>query len=89
MSPDRQDSISEIIGPFLAQHCKYGTDLHVSDRKLFPQFRAFWMSRNHRADHPALLGQYRVELTERGYRSHSRGLAGLDTYRMLYLSIEK
>jgi len=67
MNPNAQNTFSEIIDQFLAQCCRHGTGLHVSDRALFKQFRAFWMSTTHQTAHPALLGQYRVELTERGY----------------------
>ncbi len=70
MNLEAQNTFSAIIDQFLAQHCKHGTGLHISDRALFTQFRAFWMARTRQSAHPALLGQYRVELTERGYRSH-------------------
>jgi hypothetical protein len=70
MYPDTQNPFSDMVGQFLAQRCQRRTDLQVSDRKLFSQFRAFWSSRAPQSAYPALLGQYRVELTKRGYRSH-------------------
>jgi hypothetical protein len=67
--PDIQQTFSAIASQFLAQRCTFGTDCHIADRDLFPQFRAFWMATTCRKDHPALLGHYRVVLTEMGYRS--------------------
>ena len=62
-----KDVFSEIVGQFLAQHTQSGEGLQVSDRKLFPAFRAFWMAQAGQDTHPALLGQFRVTLTELGY----------------------
>jgi len=70
MSTATGHTFSEIVGQFLDQQCLTdGTDLHVSCERLFPQFQAFWTATTHGADYPALLGQFRVELTERGYQS--------------------
>jgi hypothetical protein len=69
MNPGAQDTFAEMVDQFLAQYCQRGTGFHVSDRQLFAQFRRYWISTSPQSTHPALLGQYRVELTERGYRS--------------------
>ncbi len=69
MSPDTQRRFSEIVSQFLAQQCKQGTNFHISDRRLFPRFRTFWQIKTHQMSYPALLGQFRVELTERGYHA--------------------
>jgi hypothetical protein len=61
---------SEIVGLFLEQRCESAAGLHISDAILFPKFRTFWVRTTHQAEHPALLGQFRVELTQRGYRSN-------------------
>jgi hypothetical protein len=68
--PDIQHTFSAIVSQFLAQRCTFGAGFHIADRELFPQFRAFWMATTSPKDHPALLGHYRVVLTEMGYRSH-------------------
>jgi hypothetical protein len=69
MSFDLTPPFSEIVENFLAQCCQGGVGLRVSDRRLFQAFRAFWRRVAPEAAHPALLGQFRVELTERGYQS--------------------
>jgi hypothetical protein len=43
--------------------------LSITDRELFPEFRAFWMATAQDTQHPALLGQFRVELAKQGFRS--------------------
>jgi hypothetical protein len=58
-----------MVGQFLEQFAERGARLHVSDQTLFPKFRAFWVRTTKGTMHPALLGQFRVELTERGFRS--------------------
>jgi hypothetical protein len=68
--PDIQQTFSAIVSHFLAQRSTFGADCHIADRDLFPQFRAFWMATTCQKDHLALLGYYRVVLTELGYRSH-------------------
>ena len=60
---------SEIVGLFLEQRCESAVGQQISDEMLFPKFRAFWVRTTQQAEHPALLGQFRVELTLRGYRS--------------------
>ncbi len=65
----RQDEFSKMVGQFLEQYAERGTRLHVSDQTLFPKFRAFWVRTTKGTMHPALLGQFRVELTERRFRS--------------------
>ncbi len=69
MSFDLTPPFSEIVENFLAQCCQVGEGLRVSDRRLFQAFRVFWRRVAPEAAHPALLGQFRVELTERGYQS--------------------
>jgi hypothetical protein len=62
-------TFSEVVDQFLEQHCSSGANLHITDRALFSRFRAFWQDMDDEAAHPALLGQFRVNLTERGYRA--------------------
>jgi hypothetical protein len=69
MNPGTQDTFADMIDQFLARYCQRGTGFHVWDRQLFAQFRTYWISLTAQSAHPALLGQYHVELTERGYRS--------------------
>ncbi len=63
------DTFSEMVDQFLARYCQREPGFHISDGQLFAQFRRYWTSAMPRSAHPALLGQYRVQLTERGYRS--------------------
>ncbi len=72
MNLDVQQSFSEIVDQFITQYCRLGTGLNISDRTLFHEFRAFWIFTAHETPHPALLGQFRVELAERGFRSSGR-----------------
>ena len=69
MKPDVQNTFAEMIDQFLVTYCQRGTGFHVSDRQLFAQFRTYWISTSPQSAHPALLRQYRVELTKRGYQS--------------------
>lgn len=61
---------SEVVDRFIALHCRVGAGLNISDKALFPAFRAFWIESAAKTQHSALLGQFRVELTQRGFRSH-------------------
>ena len=61
---------SEVVDRFIVLHCKVGTGLRISDKMLFPVFRAFWIETATETQHPALLGQFRVELALRGFRSN-------------------
>jgi hypothetical protein len=65
-----QQGFSEIVDQFITRYCRLGAGLNISDRTLFPAFRAFWIATARETPHPTLLGQFRVELTERGYRSN-------------------
>ena len=70
MNGDMQQELSEIIDRFLTRYCRVGTGLSISDKTLFPAFRAFWIESTTETQHPALLGQFRVELAQRGFRSN-------------------
>jgi hypothetical protein len=72
MHQDEQQGFSDIVDRFLTRYCRLGPGLHISDSTLFPAFRAFWIATVPKIAHPALLGQFRVELTERGFRSNGR-----------------
>ncbi len=65
-----QQDFAESVGQFIPLHCRVGTGLSISDKKLFPAFRAFWIATAREVQHPALLGQFRVELAQRGFRSN-------------------
>lgn len=69
MSFDLAPAFSEIVEIFLAHCCQVEEGLHISDRRLFQAFHAFWRRVAPEVAPPALLGQFRVELTERGYQS--------------------
>lgn len=65
-----QQEFSEIVDRFITLYCRVGTGLSISDKTLFPVFRAFWIETATETQHPALLGQFRVELAQRGFRSN-------------------
>ncbi len=67
----RQD-FSELVDYFMRRYCKVGDDLSILDRELFPVFRAFWNATALDIQHPALLGQFRVDMTEKGFKSRGR-----------------
>ena len=69
MNQDVLPGFSDMVDHFIRRYCRLGTNVNISDRTLFPAFRAFWIATTHETPHPALLGQFRVELTERGYHS--------------------
>jgi len=72
MNQDVLPDFSDMVDHFIRRYCRLGTNVNISDRTLFPAFRAFWIATTHETPHPALLGQFRVELTERGYHSNGR-----------------
>ena len=72
MNRDVQQEFSEIVGQFITQYCRVEPGLNISDKTLFPAFRAFWITTAPETQHPALLGQFRVELAERGYTSNGQ-----------------
>ena len=65
-----QPEFSEMVDRFLARHCTVGIGLSISDKTLFPVFRTFWTHASTETQHPALHGQFRVELAQRGFRSN-------------------
>ena len=86
---DMQPGFSETVDHFIKRYCRLGTGLNISDKALFHEFRAFWIAKASETQHPALLGQFRVELTERGF--HSNGPKrprwyGLTLHRLTVLS---
>ncbi len=67
----RQD-FSDLVDYFIRRYCKVGNGLSITDRELFPAFRTFCTSAAPDVQHPALLGQFRVELTELGFQSRGK-----------------
>ncbi len=70
---DEERRFSHALTNFFEQQCVKGADFSIPDKQLFRRFRAFWMQAPECFDHPALLGQFRVELTQRGFLSDSTG----------------
>ena len=62
---------SSIVSQFLAQHCEISPSKSVQGRVLFRRFRDYWNEVTHGSKHPALLGQFRVELTVQGFACSS------------------
>jgi hypothetical protein len=86
-----QQEFSESVDRFITRYCRVGTVLSISDKTLFPAFRAFWIATAQEAQHPALLGQFRVALAERGFQSNGPKKPrwyGLTLYRFTLLSEE-
>lgn len=73
MRADEERRFSHALTNFLEQECIKGSHLSISDKQLFRSFQAFWLKAPEQFDHPALLGQFRVELTQRGFPSDSAG----------------
>ena len=69
---DVQQDFSDLVDHFIKRYCWFGNDLSILDRELFPAFRAYWTATSPDSQYPALLGQFRVELTERGFQSRGR-----------------
>ena len=65
-----QQEFSDIVDQFINRYCRIGNGLSIADKRLFPAFQAFWIATATKTRHPALLGQFRVELAERGFRSN-------------------
>ena len=70
---DEERRFSHALTNFLEKECAIGDDLAIADKQLFRRFRAFWDQALECFDHPALLGQFRVELMQRGFLSASTG----------------
>ena len=73
MQADGERRFSLALANFLEQECVKGSHLSISDKQLFRSFRAFWLKAPDQFDHPALLGQFRVELAQRGFSSDGPG----------------
>ena len=73
MRADEEKRFSRALTNFLEQECVKGSHLSISDKQLFRSFRTFWLKAPEQFDHPMLLGQFRVELTQRGFPSDSAG----------------
>lgn len=73
MRADEERRFSHALTSFLEQECIKGSHLSISDKQLFRSFRAFWLKAPEQFDHPALLGQFRVALVQRGFHSDGTG----------------
>src|SRR2546430_11633830 len=73
MRADGGRDFSLAMTRFLEQQCVIGASYSVADEHLFTRFKAFWLQAPERFDHPALLGQFRVELVERGFHAKPGG----------------
>ena len=70
---DEERRFSHVLTNFLEQWCVFGDDFSIADKQLFRSFAAFWKQAPEYFDHPALLGQFRVALTQRGFLSATAG----------------
>ncbi len=69
MSTDLSSSFSTVVSAFITTYCDVSPDLSVADSVLFPQFRSFWLRSTSELPYSALLGQFRVTMTQLGFRS--------------------
>ncbi len=69
MRTGEDERFSRAVTRFLEQQCVVGAPYSIADERLFALFKAFWNHAPERYDHPALLGQFRVELVERGFHA--------------------
>ncbi len=86
---ETQQDFSVHVDYFVRRYCRVEDDLSVLDRELFPAFRAFWNAMALDIQHPALLGQFRVELTEKGFKSRGRKRIrwyGIDLHQLTVLA---
>ena len=73
MRTDEDRRFSGAMTRFLEQQCVIGAPYSIADEQLFARFKAFWFQAPERFDHQALLGQFRVELVERGFHAKPGG----------------
>jgi hypothetical protein len=69
MSTDLSSSFSMIVTQFITTCCDISPDLSVPDAALFPRFRSFWLRSTQDLPYSALLGQFRVTMTQLGFHS--------------------
>lgn len=64
-------TFANVVEKFLQECCTLEKQQSVEDTRLFANFRAYYKRVWQDEPYPALLGQFRVELTQRGFRSSS------------------
>ncbi len=69
MSTIEERRFAHALTRFLEQECVRGVQYSIADERLFPRFRAFWKQASEGFEHPALLGQFRVGLTQQGFQA--------------------
>ena len=91
MRADEDRHFSRMMTLFLDRQCVIEASYSIADEHLFALFKAFWKQAPERFDHPALLGQFRVELVKRGFhaepggkRPHWRGLTSCEQSNQRY-----
>jgi hypothetical protein len=73
VSSTEDQRFSAIVTRFLERRCEMDAEFSISDERFFQRFRAYWMHSPEHFDHPALLGQLRVELRLRGFCAQPGG----------------
>ncbi|GHO81202.1 hypothetical protein KSD_89730 [Ktedonobacter sp. SOSP1-85] len=69
--PKTPSTFANVVEQFLQECCILEEQQSIEDAQLFANFRAYYKRVWQGEPHPALLGQFRVELTQRGYHSSS------------------
>jgi hypothetical protein len=73
MRADEDQRFAAVMSRFLEKQCVKGAEYSISDEDLFARFREFWINAPEQFDHTALLGQFRVELEQRGFYASPDG----------------
>lgn len=70
-STEAESAFTTIVELFLKECCLLGEQYSIEDKQLFTSFHTFWNHTTNHRSYPALLGQFRVALTQQGFHSSS------------------
>ena len=73
MRNEKDRRLAHAMTRFLKQKCIRGMLYSISDDNLFSSFRSFWIQAPEYVDHPALFGQFHIELAYRGSQTEPSG----------------
>ncbi|GHO42568.1 DUF4954 family protein [Ktedonospora formicarum] len=66
---DPLTAFNAIVDQFLRECCTLGEQYTIEDSLLFANFHAYWKHITADTSYPALLGQFRVALTQRKFHA--------------------
>ena len=73
MGANEDKPLARALTRFLEQQCVRGEHYTIPDDLLFSRFHTFWIQAPEYFDHPALLGQFRIELIQQGFHTNPTG----------------